>query len=157
MTAGRPTDYTPELSDAICERLSSGESMRSISRDEDMPASSTMFKWLRIHPEFTEQYTRAKEECADAYAEEMADIADDGTNDWMEKHDKDGECIGYQLNGEHVQRSKLRIDTRKWLASKLKPKKYGDKLAVGGPDGGSIPVSLTSITRTTVKPGKNES
>ncbi|EDT6018112.1 DNA packaging protein, partial [Salmonella enterica subsp. enterica] len=63
-----------------------------------------------------------------AIAEELFDIADDGTNDWMEKLDKDGEAIGYQLNGEHVQRSKLRIDTRKWYLSKIMPKKYGDRI-----------------------------
>lgn len=125
---GRPTLYTVELTDSICSRLAAGESMRSISRDEDMPAMSTLFKWLREHEEFSQQYARAKEESADALVEEILDIADDGVNDWMEKHGKEGEAIGYQVNGEHIQRSRLRVDTRKWAASKLKPKKYGDRL-----------------------------
>jgi hypothetical protein len=60
--------------------------------------------------------------------EEILDIADDGSNDWMEKLDKDGKSVGWAVNGEAVQRSKLRVDARKWIASKLKPKKYGDKL-----------------------------
>jgi hypothetical protein len=61
-------------------------------------------------------------------AEEMLDITDDGSNDWMEIHDKDGTSIGWKLNGEHVQRSRLRVDTRKWVASRLKPKKYSERL-----------------------------
>lgn len=130
MPAGRPTLYTPELADVICERLANGESMRSVSRDPDMPASATLFKWLRVHPEFAEQYARAKQESADALVDEILDIADDGTNDWMERLDRDGQPIGWQLNGEHVQRSRVRIDSRKWIASKLKPKKYGDRIEV---------------------------
>ena len=91
-----------------------------------MPCVKTVFNWFGSHPEFLQQYARAKEESADALAEEILDIADDGSNDWMIRHDKDGE-EGWQLNGEHVQRSRLRVDSRKWIASKLKPKKYGDK------------------------------
>ena len=93
-----------------------------------------MFKWLAKYPDFVDQYVRAKEASADAMAEEIIDIADDGTNDWMEKLNSEGECIGYLLNGEHVQRSRLRIDARKWLMSKMKPKKYGDKLETDNND-----------------------
>lgn len=125
---GRPTKYTQELADRICEQLASGDSMRTVCKPDDMPSMQTVFSWLRTKPEFLEQYTRAKQEAADAYIEEMLDIADDGTNDWMEYHDKDGNALGWKLNGEHVQRSRVRIDTRKWVASKLKPKKYGDKV-----------------------------
>lgn len=95
-----------------------------------MPCVATIFNWLRIHPEFLEQYTRAKEEQADALAEDMLDIADDGINDWMAKMGPGDIPVGWQINGEHVQRSRLRIETRKWIASKLKPKKYGDKVNV---------------------------
>ncbi len=77
-----------------------------------MPSKQAVLRWLARNESFRAQYVRAKEEGAEAIAEELFDIADDGTNDWMEKLDKDGEAIGYQLNGEHVQRSKLRIDTR---------------------------------------------
>jgi hypothetical protein len=125
---GRPSGYTQELADAICAQLAEGRSMRTVCNDESMPCMTSVFKWLRENPEFAHQYARAKEESADAMAEEMMDIADDGTNDWMEVFDKEGDSIGYKLNGEHVQRSRLRIDTRKWLASKLKPKKYSDKV-----------------------------
>ena len=92
-----------------------------------MPSVVTMFAWLKKYPEFLKQYETAKEEQADALAEEMLDIADDGTNDWIERQGKDGD-VSLALNTEHVQRSRLRVDTRKWIASKLKPKKYGEKV-----------------------------
>ena len=125
---GRPTTYTQELADEICAQLAEGKSMRTVCLADGMPAMSTVFKWLREHPLFSEQYTKAKAEAADAMVEEMTDIADDGRNDWMEVHDKDGNAIGWKVNGEHVQRSRLRVETRKWIAAKLKPKKYGDKI-----------------------------
>ena len=73
-------------------------------------------------------------------AEDILDIADDGTNDWMEKQDSEGSAAGWSFNGEHVQRSKLRVDARKWLMSKMKPKKYGEKVSqeITGKDGGPI-------------------
>jgi hypothetical protein len=97
-----------------------------------MPDCATVFRWIRVKEGFREQYTRAKEESADALLEETLDIADDGSNDWMESNDPNNP--GYRANGEHVQRSRLRVDTRKWAMSKLKPKKYGDKLDLGNAD-----------------------
>ena len=128
MTAGRPTIYSQELADRICGEIIQGFSLRTICKADDMPCVATILKWLREKPEFLSQYEKAKEEQADALAEEMLDIADDGTNDWMERFGKDGEVTGWQVNGEHVQRSRLRLDTRKGIASKLKPKKYGDRV-----------------------------
>lgn len=137
---GRPSSYTQEIADEICARLASGESLRTVCKSEHMPSAVTVFAWIRKHQDFLKQYEKAKQESADAMSEEMMDIADDGLNDWMESHDKEGNAIGWKLNGEHVQRSRLRIDTRKWLASKLKPKKYGERMAteLSGPDGGPI-------------------
>lgn len=128
MPAGRPTDYTLELADKICHRLSEGVSLRTVCEDKDMPCAATVFNWLRTKPEFVEQYARAKEESADAMAEEVLDISDNGSNDWMERNY--GETTVWVTNGEALQRSKLRVDTRKWLMSKMKPKKYGDKVDV---------------------------
>lgn len=128
MPAGRPSSYSPELSDKICAEIASGMSIRTICKSDDMPCMATIFNWLRTIPQFLEHYEKAKEEQADALTEEMLDIADDGTNDWMQIHGKDGESLGWKVNGEHVQRSRLRLDARKWIASKLKPKKYGEKL-----------------------------
>lgn len=79
-------------------------------------------------PAFQEQYARAREIQADTLADETLDIADDGTNDWMEKKNAEGQNIGWQFNGEAAARSRIRIDQRKWYASKLAPKKYGEKL-----------------------------
>lgn len=140
MAGGRPTDYTQHLADVLCARLAEGESLRTVCRDEGMPCKATVFMWMRTNAEFLDQYTRAKQESADALIDDILDIADDGTNDWMEKNDAEGNCVGYQLNGEHVQRSRLRVDARKWLAEKLKPKKYGQKVQqeLTGADGGPI-------------------
>lgn len=142
---GRPTHYTIELANAICEQIVLGYSLRTICKDESMPCVATIFNWLRKHKDFLEQYEKAKEEQADALAEEMLDIADDGSNDWMAKTGKDSESLGWQVNGEHVQRSRLRLDTRKWIASKLKPKKYGDSTQIKHADADGNKLSLSDI------------
>jgi len=135
---GRPTDYSDKIAARICARIAAGESVRTICRDEDMPGASTVFLWLSKHEGFVEQYARAREAQADAIMEDILDIADDATNDWMERRGE--EDAGWALNGEHIQRSKLRVDARKWMAGKLAPKKYGDRASVEltGKDGGAI-------------------
>lgn len=126
--AGKST-FTQAKADLICERLAVGESLRTVCRAEDMPEISTVFKWLRENEEFSKQYARAKEESVVALAEEIMDISDDGTNDWMEYHyGEDDSQSGWKINGEALQRSRLRVDTRKWLLSKILPKKYGDRI-----------------------------
>jgi len=129
MAGGRPTTYTQELADKICEELAIGKSLRTVCAAEDMPAIRTIFNWFRSQPEFLLQYEKAKQESADAMAEELLDIADDGTNDYVERERPDG-SVHEVLNTEHIQRSRLRVDTRKWLMSKMKPKKYGEKMDV---------------------------
>lgn len=146
------TKYTSEQADVICERLAMGESMRSICRDESMPAMSTVFKWLRENEEFSQQYARAKEESADALFEDLLEIADDGSNDWMERNGADGSNGGWVVNGEHIQRSRLRIDARKWAMSKLKPKKYGEKLQVGGDTENPLTLLVKQISGNTLRP-----
>ena len=126
--AGRPTDYSGELIDTICSKLAEGQSMRSICKEEDMPVTTTVFRWLRENDTFKHQYEIAKEECAELYAEEIIEIADDKSDDYIDVTDDNGATGATRLNSEHVQRSRLRIDSRKWIASKLKPKKYGEKI-----------------------------
>ena len=152
---GRPTDYTQELADRICDQLADGDSLRKVCLEDDMPGKSTVFRWLRLYPEFRDQYTRAKEESADALFDEILDIADDGSNDLMEKLDSDGAMIGWRENGEVLQRSRLRVDARKWMLSKIKPKKYGEKVTqeIGGIDGKPIDMEW----RITVVGAKDES
>ena len=121
---GRPTDYDQEIALTICERICNGEGVREIARDEAMPAQSTIFLWLSKHEEFSELYTKAKQEQAELMADEIIEIADNGQNDWMEKNNT--ESPGYIVNGEAIARSRLRVDARKWIAARLLPQKYGD-------------------------------
>ena len=139
MPAGRPSKYTQEIADIVCERLALGESMRSVARDEAMPAVSTLFKWIRELPEFSAQYDKAKIESADCLVEDMLDIAD---NQAVQRVNHDGEDIEV-VTAVGVAHAKLRVDTRMWAASKLKPKKYGEKIAqeITGKDGGAIEVA----------------
>lgn len=127
MPGGRPTKYSKEMADRICELVATTSFglQRLCDTHDDIPEKSTINLWRYKYPEFSTRYAQAKLKQADLLAEEMIDIADDGTNDWMLSHDKDDDSL-YKLNGEHVQRSRLRIDTRKWLAAKLLPKQYGE-------------------------------
>ena len=116
----RPLEFNEAVADAICERLADGESLRSICRDDEMPAKSTVFKWLGLVPAFADQYARARETQADSLADDIVDIADSKT---LEPNDK-----------------RVRIDARKWLAGKLRPKAYGDKVALVGGDKTDAPI-----------------
>jgi hypothetical protein len=140
--AGRPSSFKQETADEICALLAVGQSLREICRQEGFPDISTVMRWL-ADPEreaFREQYAHAKQAGIEAIAEEILDIADDARNDWMERQSQEGENIGWQFNGEAARRSQIRIDARKWLLSKLAPKKYGDRVQaeVSGPNGGPV-------------------
>lgn len=122
---GRPTDYTPEKAAMICYLLASPMTLTKICQRDDMPHQSTVFRWLAKHEEFREQYAQAREIQSHIYADEIVDIADDSSGDVL--------CDEYgnqKQNHEFVQRSKLRIDARKWHASKTNPSKYGDKTEI---------------------------
>lgn len=95
-----------------------------------MPAKSTFLRWLSERPALQDQYARAREAQADHYADEIVEISDDGSNDWMSR--QQGEETVRVVDHEHISRSKLRVDSRKWLMSKLAPKKYGEKLELSG-------------------------
>lgn len=136
---GRPTKYSDKLADRICQKIAEGYSVRSICKEKDMISMQTLFRWLRENDKFREQYAHACEERSYAQAEEIIDIADNATNDYMEKLEGDG----YIFNSENVQRSRLRIDTRKWLMSKMNPKVYGDKLDMTT-NGNDIGVALSA-------------
>jgi hypothetical protein len=123
--------YSDEIADRICDALADARSLRGICCEPDMPSQSTVFRWLGDdrYLAFRERYARAREAQADALFDEMLDIADDGANDWMERKREDG-TVDEIVNHEHISRSKLRIEARKWMAGKLRPKVYGDKLDV---------------------------
>jgi len=124
----RASKKSKALTDDICARISAGESLRAVCRDDGMPAPSTFLLWVKDDEALAEQYARAMEARADALFDEMFDIADDARNDWMEKLNRDGEVVGEILNKEAVMRSSLRVDVRKWALARMAPKKYGDKV-----------------------------
>lgn len=107
---GKRIEYSQKWADLICELVVDGKSLRTICLADDMPARSTVLKWLNDHGDFADQYARAREAQQDTYAEEIIHIADTA---------KDANI------------ARLQIDARKWHASKLAPKRYGDKVDVG--------------------------
>lgn len=125
---GRPTSFTEELGKEICRRIAEGESIRTIVKEEEMPCASTIFNWLLDEDKkrFLEQYETARNIQAEVMFEELLEIADDGSNDWMQRENKDGSTYE-SLNTEAIGRSRLRVDTRKWYLSKVLPKKFGEK------------------------------
>jgi len=116
-----------EAADEFLKRMSDGRSMRSICQDNDMPATQTIRAWLARSSSFTSRYIRAREEQADAIFDEALHLADQASLDPELTHEKLGAV-------------RLQIDTRKWIASKLRPSKYSDKhiSEISGPNGGPI-------------------
>lgn len=130
---GRPTIFTEDLADQICALLAMGKSMRKVCALDSMPDMATVFRWLRVNKEFCKQYEKAKQEAADYYADEMVDIADDEASseviiDGVPVLDPDTGKPYKVVTATGVQHARLRVDTRKWIAAKLKPKKYGDRV-----------------------------
>jgi hypothetical protein len=119
---GRPSKYTPELGALIAEKLSKGEPLAQICRDEGMPAVRTVSDWKRDHESFSADFARARDEGYDAIAADCLAIADETIFDTIKTDDGD------RANTEWISRSKLRIETRLKLLAKWDPKRYGDKL-----------------------------
>ena len=132
-------ELTPELADKICEELTEGRSLRSICKDDGMPSIGTVFRWLASNEEFCKQYAHARDAQADTLADDCLDISDNAKLDVI----KDEVTGGFKIDGEAVARARLRVDTRKWYAGKLKPKKYGDSTTVKGD--AENPLNLVSI------------
>lgn len=149
---GRPSSYTDQKADMICERLSDGESLRSICSDDGMPDRGTVFRWLATNETFRSQYARAREAQADALADDILSIADDGKSDSY--IDDKGQV---RVDQDVIARSKLRVDARKWIASKLKPRVYGDKVTAELQGEGGGPVLFAKVVREIVDPKKEQS
>lgn len=134
----------PQNADLICERLSEGYTLRQIARELDCTAGAISI-WASEDTEFAKRYARAMDVRTDRMAEEIVDIADDGSNDWMERE-------GHEVaNGEHIQRSRLRVDTRKWLMAKMMPKKYGERTTIAGDSENPIAVEDVTAKRAAAK------
>lgn len=138
--------YDQAKADRICEALSQGKSLRKAAEAEDM-SHATVLLWVKENQAFSDQYARAREIGYQLLADELVEIADDGSNDSYV--DDDGKV---RTDAEVVARSRLRLDTRKWLLSKMLPKIYGDKVQteLTGANGG--PVQITEVRRTIVDP-----
>jgi hypothetical protein len=122
---GRPTKFCKEMADMICRKVATTtDGLRKIcARLPELPHPDTIREWRLDYPEFSAQYAEAKRIQADLLAEEILDISDDDSRD--EIIDDSGNT---KVNSEYVQRSRLRVDSRKWIAAKLMPKVYGEKI-----------------------------
>lgn len=131
----RPSDYTKQKAISICAKLAGGEPLTRICRDDGMPDVATVYRWLEAHPEFREMYARAREDQADTLADEIQAIADEPVvgKKTTTKPNGDVETV----EGDMIEHRRLRVDARKWIAAKLRPRKYGDllKLEGAGPNG----------------------
>jgi hypothetical protein len=110
--------YSDELANEICAWIADGKSLRAFCRQPKTPDVVNVYRWLAKNEEFRDQYARAREDQADSHADQIIEIAD---------------------TEEDPNKARIRIDARKWVASKLKPKKYGDKLGLSG-DGDGAPI-----------------
>lgn len=137
---GRPTTYNETIAAQICVRLANGEPMTKICRDESMPAQSTVYLWLSKYPAFVEMYTRAREDQADTLADEIVAIADEPVRGEKRVIKANGDIE--VIEADMVDHRRLRVDARKWVAAKLKPRKYGDRIE--HEHGGNLTVNLSS-------------
>ncbi len=139
----RPTEWTPDrikkATDLIFKRIVRGDSVRKIlSTDEkdDLPSRKTFYEWMAVNKDLSDQYAKVMEIRSDDMADEILEIADNFEHDV--KEDKDGrEVIDHAV----VNRDRLRVDARKWLLSKMLPKKYGDKTEIDNKISGSITIN----------------
>lgn len=143
MPAGAPTEYTDELALEISQRIAEGQKTTRVMRDLGFNPS-TLFDWLHRYPEFANMYARAKEIAMEIMGDEILNIADDSRDDKRIIESETGDVIEL-TDHDVINRSRLRVDTRKWLMSKLAPKKFGDRqnIELTGKDGGP----LTAVIR----------
>lgn len=142
---GRPRQYDrAKVVARICELLATSEMgvARILKEEPGMPPMQKFWEWIDEKDKdgalsdearsYRELYARAKQQQAEYMESLLIEIADESRNDYMEKRVKEGSVT--VLNAEHIQRTRLRVDTRKWLMAKLHPKKYADSIKVGGDD-----------------------
>lgn len=137
----RPSSYTPELGEQICRQIAeTTDGLRKVCEDAGT-TPVTLFHWLNSFPEFLQQYTRAKEIQAELLADEMQSICDEQPMVFIPS-----KAGGYEaIDRAGIDRNRLRVDTRKWIASKLLPKRYGDLVRLTGADAGPIAFQLERI------------
>lgn len=145
-TTGRPSDYNQETADRLCAELSEGKSLRTVCSLKGMPDKTTVFAWFRTHPDFLNQYTRAKKESSDAYQEVIEDLGDESIEAAKSADPKIASAL--------VNAYKLKADNLKWVMSKMKPKKYGESVDVtsGGDKIAVLPAELYAKRNPTPEP-----
>jgi hypothetical protein len=122
---GRPSKYSDELVNTICLRIAEGESLNKICKDEKMPDKATVFRWLVSDQVFCDKYARARELQAETQFDELIDIVDQHP-DLARVINQAGELVEVKFDSSFVAWMKLRVDTRKWTAARMAPKKYGE-------------------------------
>jgi hypothetical protein len=122
----RPSEYSQDKGIQICARLAEGEPLTAICRDDGSPDVATVYRWLLANSEFCEMYTRAREDQADTLADQIIAIADTPLHGIKTKTDSDGNVE--TTEGDMIEHRRLQVDARKWIAAKLKPRKYGEKV-----------------------------
>lgn len=142
--------YTVEKAMEICIRLVEGTSLNRITRDPHMPGIGTVYDWMRAHPEFAENYTRARLDQADTYADQSLEIADTPQEGIKTKT---GPLGVETTEGDMIEHRRLQIETRKWFTAAMRPKRYGKSVDVnvgGQPDG--VPIKTASVALNTTDP-----
>lgn len=133
--AGRPSEYSQEKAKEICERIAEGESLNKICKSDGMPNKTTAIRWMATYPDFATSIAYARKLQADHYVDEQIDIADGATP-------------------ENWQVKKFQADTRKWVASKLAPKKYGDRTTLAGDPDNPLEFRLSDRLKDAVEKNK---
>ena len=138
---GRPTKRSPELADALLEQIADGMSLVKSCKELGI-STPLVFRWIDDDEDFRSKYAKAREAQAEKLADEIVSIADE--TEVTSVVTPEG-VVDFKLDATAVARNRLRVDARKWVASKLLPKKYGDKVQqeVTGADGGPIQTSIT--------------
>lgn len=149
---GRPSEYSEETALRICERLMEGESLRKICRDEEMPGLTTVLRWLDAHEKFRTHYARAREVQADTLADEITDIADTPLEGVRVETTTGEDGCTKEVREDMLGHRRLQIDARKWIASKLKPRKYGEKLELGSDPDSPLQINIVDPTRRASNP-----
>ncbi len=137
---GRPTIYRDSIVKAICIRLSIGDSLNKICQLDGYPGKATVYRWLLSNEVFRDKYQQAREMQQENFLDDIIDIADETSSDYTTVEGKNGTYE--RFDNEHVQRSRLRIDTRKWIMERMAPTKYASRAQVDNvsSDGSMTPV-----------------
>lgn len=138
---GRPSTFSQDVANTICDRIANGVPLREICRDDNMPAWRTVYDWMEAHADFSARIARARELGEEAIAQECMAIADTpqiGTRSVSK-------ATGVEITeADMIEHRRLQIDTRLKLLAKWNPRKWGDKVAIGGAS--DLPPVATNAT-----------